>query len=173
MRALLAAVVTLLVAGCGDGGGDGDAGPTTGPPPTSAVTSAPATDSASPSPSAAAEPGTRIVVDDSDYGPMLFDANGQAIYLFQPETTSRPKCYDVCAEAWPPVLTDGRPVAGKGVRPALLGTTGRKDGTIQVTYNDHPLYYYAHEGPGEVECHGVFLNGGYWYVVQPDGNRAS
>ena len=120
----------------------------------------------------AAKPGTEIVVADSEFGPMLFDTRKQAIYLFDVEKTDEPKCYDDCAEAWPPVLTDGRPVAGKAVKESLLGTTSRSDGTTQVTYGGHPLYYYAHEGPGEVECHDVFLNGGTWYVVQPDGTRA-
>jgi predicted lipoprotein with Yx(FWY)xxD motif len=103
---------------------------------------------------------------------MLFDRTGQAIYLFDLETTSRPECYDACAEAWPPVLTKGDPVAGQGLDSALLGTTERRDGTVQVTYNDHPLYFYAHEGKHEVQCHDIFLNGGTWYVVQPDGDAA-
>ena len=108
----------------------------------------------------------------SEFGSMLFDAGGQAIYLFDVETTVKPACYDACAEAWPPVLTAGKPVAGVGVQGALLGTTKRTDGTVQVTYNDHPLYYYAHEARGEVKCHDVFLNGGNWYVLQPNGDAA-
>ena len=103
---------------------------------------------------------------------MLFDGTGQAIYLFDVETTSKPTCYDACAEAWPPVLTTGGPVAGPGVESSLLATTKRADGTVQVTYNDHPLYFYAHEGKGEVKCHDIFLNGGNWYVVQPGGDPA-
>ncbi|MDX6231475.1 MAG: hypothetical protein QOH68_426 [Nocardioidaceae bacterium] len=116
--------------------------------------------------------GTEIVVADSQYGPMLFSKGKQAIYLFDVETTDEPRCYDDCAEAWPPVLTAGEPVAGEAVKASLLGTTERSDGTTQVTYGGHPLYYYAHEDPGEVECHDIFLNGGTWYVVRPDGKRA-
>lgn len=119
-----------------------------------------------------AQPGTRVAVADSDFGPMLFDATGQAIYLFDVETTAKPRCYDDCAEAWPPVLSDGRPVAGRGVDGSLLGTTKRTDGTVQVTYGGHPLYFYAHEAKREVKCHDVFLNGGNWYVVRPDGDAA-
>ena len=103
---------------------------------------------------------------------MLYDDTGQAIYLFDVETTAEPQCTGECAVAWPPVVTDGEPVAGKGVNPSLLGTTERADGRLQVTYNDHPLYFYAHEGKHEVLCHDVFLNGGNWYVVQPDGDPA-
>jgi predicted lipoprotein with Yx(FWY)xxD motif len=116
--------------------------------------------------------GTRIVGANSDFGTMLFDGTGQAIYLFDVETTSKPGCYDACAEAWPPVLTEGQPVAADGVDDSLLGTTKRTDGAIQVTYNEHPLYFYAHEGKHEAKCHDVFMNGGNWYVVKLDGNPA-
>ena len=102
----------------------------------------------------------------------MFGGTGQAIYLFDVETTSRPRCYGPCADAWPPVLTDGAPFAGKRVKQSLLGTTPRTDGTTQVTYDGHPLYFYAHEDRHEVRCHDVFLNGGNWYSVQPDGRRA-
>jgi predicted lipoprotein with Yx(FWY)xxD motif len=140
--------------------------PTSSQPP-----STPTTPPKSPPPTR--EPaGPRIVAKDSEFGSMLFNGDGQAIYLFDVETTAKPACYDACAEAWPPVLTEGQAVAGDGVRAALLGTSKRTDGTVQVTYNDHPLYYYAHEAAGEVKCHDVFLNGGNWYVVQPNGDAA-
>jgi predicted lipoprotein with Yx(FWY)xxD motif len=116
--------------------------------------------------------GTTVVAAGSDFGRILFDGRGQAIYLFDVEATSKPRCYDACADAWPPVLTDGDPLAGDGVEASLLGTTRRNDGTTQVTYGGHPLYFYAHEGRHEVRCHDVFLNGGNWYAVQPDGDRA-
>ncbi len=109
---------------------------------------------------------------ESEFGEMLFDATGQAIYLFDVETTAQPECYGECAVAWPPVLTKGEVVAGRGVDGSLLDTTERSDGTRQVTYNDHPLYFYAHEAPREVRCHDVFMNGGNWYVVRPDGAPA-
>ena len=113
-----------------------------------------------------------MIAAESDFGRILFDRRGQAIYLFDVEATTEPRCYDACADAWPPVLTDGDPLAGDGVKASLLGTTRRNDGTTQVTYGGHPLYFYAHEGAREVKCHDVFLNGGNWYAVQPDGDRA-
>jgi len=168
-------ILTLLTACGGDSGPDADE-----PASTSSETvdmtdvpTASSTDEPTPSPTPEpAEPGTRIVASGSEFGQMLFDGTGQAIYLFDIETTSKPRCYDACAEAWPPVLTKGDPVAGQGVESSLLATTDRADGTIQVTYNDHPLYFYAHEGKREVKCHDIFLNGGNWYVVQPDGDPA-
>jgi predicted lipoprotein with Yx(FWY)xxD motif len=123
--------------------------------------------------SAPAESGTRIMAGKSDFGTVLFDSTGQAIYIFDVEKTARPRCYGACAAAWPPVLTDGAPVAGKRVTGSLIGTTERTDGTTQVTYKGHPLYFYAHEGKHEVKCHDIFLNGGTWYAVQPTGDRAA
>lgn len=117
--------------------------------------------------------GTVIAGGDSDFGTMLFDGEGQAIYIWELEESSTAECYDDCADAWPPVLTDGLPQAMDGVSSELLGTTERTDGTIQVTYNDHPLYYYAHEDPGEVKCHNISTHGGLWWVIQPDGDRAA
>jgi predicted lipoprotein with Yx(FWY)xxD motif len=114
--------------------------------------------------------GTEIVLADSEFGDMLFDSRDQAIYLFDKESSSESECYGACAEAWPPVLTKGDPVAGDGTNGNLLGTTERDDGSLQVTYNGHPLYYYVDEGPGEVLCHGVDEFGGLWLVVDAAGN---
>jgi predicted lipoprotein with Yx(FWY)xxD motif len=136
---------------------------------TEATSSAP---SPSPSPSPSAEPGVTVTTDASDFGPMLFDTRGQAIYLFDRETTAEPDCYDECAAAWPPVLTTGEPTAAGDARTDLLGTTERDDGSVQVTYAGHPLYFYAHEGPGQVLCHDVTEFGGVWLVVTPAGTPA-
>ena len=172
----LAAVLLTLVVLTSCGGSPEAAAPepdvasSTPPEQTGSPTGAP---TSQPSPGRDGPPGTEIVVRGSAFGPMLFDARGQAIYLFDVETSDEPRCYAECAVAWPPVLTKGDPVAGPDVRPGLLGTTERRDGSTQVTYGGHPLYFYAHEEPGEVECHDVFLNGGFWYVVRPDGARAA
>jgi len=116
--------------------------------------------------------GTVITTGDSEFGTMLFDDKEQAIYIWEVEESAKAECYDDCAEAWPPVLTDAAPVANGDVKSDLLGTTERTDGTTQVTYNGHPLYYYAHEKPGEVKCHNVYTHGGLWWVIRPNGNRA-
>lgn len=116
--------------------------------------------------------GTVIKTGTSEYGPMLFDSRGQAIYIWELEESSTAECYGSCAKAWPPVLTDGTPVASGDVDAKLLGTTKRTDGTTQVTYNGHPLYFYANEKPGEVECHNIKTHGGLWWVIQPNGTRA-
>jgi predicted lipoprotein with Yx(FWY)xxD motif len=114
--------------------------------------------------------GTTIKLADSQYGKVLFDRAGQAIYLFDKESSNRSRCYDECAAAWPPVLTDGEPQAGRGIAESLLGTTKRDDGKTQVTYNGHPLYFYAHEGRNEVRCHNVREFGGLWLVLNRAGD---
>ena len=115
----------------------------------------------------------RIVADDSDLGRVLFDANGQVVYVFEIDRRDRSNCTSAeCVKAWPPVLTENPPSAGPGVDAGLLGTIRRDDGTLQVTYNGRPLYFYEHEGPGEIKCHNVSLHGGLWWVVTPRGDPA-
>lgn len=121
---------------------------------------------------AATSPGITITTAGSDFGTVLFDGTGQAIYLFDKEITTTPECYEDCAAAWPPVLTDGIPVAGNDAETGLLGTTLRTDGSTQVTYAGHPLYYYAHEGKNVVTCHDVTEFGGRWLVLTPTGQAA-
>ena len=170
LRVAAAVVLALVASSCGSSISSEDQGPT---PPPSASTTTPESPQPQPSqPPTAQEPGTAITTAASDFGQMLFDAKTQAIYIWESEESTTPECYDDCAEAWPPVLTDGAPTARGGVDSALLGTTERRDGTTQVTYNGHPLYFYAHEGPGEVKCHNVSTHGGLWWVVAPDGIRA-
>ena len=166
MRRGLLLVLVLSAAACG-GGDSGSAVPTPSPgTPTASATTASAP------PRATAVPGTTITTGRSAFGTILFDASRQAIYLFDKEKTARADCYGACAVAWPPVLTKGLPQAAGAVRAGLLGTTKRRDGSQQVTYAGHPLYFYAHEGKGEVTCHDVREYGGLWLVVQPNGAPA-
>jgi len=117
--------------------------------------------------------GVVITTGDSEFGTMLFNDKKQAIYIWELEESTKAECYGDCAEAWPPVLTDGAPRATGNVKKDLLGTTLRIDGSTQVTYNGHPLYYYAHEEAGEVKCHNIRTHGGLWWVIQPNGIRAN
>jgi predicted lipoprotein with Yx(FWY)xxD motif len=115
--------------------------------------------------------GTKLTVSGSPFGRMVWGPHRQAVYVFQRDRRDVSRCYGACARAWPPVYASGRPVAGRGVRKDLLGTTRRRDGRRQVTYRGRPLYYYAHEGRGQVLCHNVNLNGGLWWVVGSNGRR--
>jgi predicted lipoprotein with Yx(FWY)xxD motif len=113
--------------------------------------------------------GIRIKAIDSQFGTIVGNGQGQAVYLFDREDSKDGECYGDCARAWPPVPTKGRPVAGKGVRKRLLGTTRRRNGKRQVTYEGRPLYYYVDDAPGRVLCHNVLEFGGLWLVFRPDG----
>jgi predicted lipoprotein with Yx(FWY)xxD motif len=119
----------------------------------------------------APRPGTIVHVDGSEFGPMIYGPRNQAIYIFERDSKNKTNCYGECAAAWPPVLTRGEPRARGGAKQSLLGTVKRRDGALQVTYAGQPLYYYANEGPGEVRCHNVNLNGGLWWVIGPNGKR--
>ena len=113
--------------------------------------------------------GTKVVLRESQFGRILFNSDRQAIYLFDKEDSSKPRCYGDCAVAWPPVYANGNPRLGKGLDPDLLGTRKRRNGRKQITYGGHPLYYYAHEGPGQVLCHDIEEYGGLWLVVKKSG----
>jgi predicted lipoprotein with Yx(FWY)xxD motif len=166
---IAALVAGVLVAGCG--GDDDDDASASGD--TTAATEAAAAPTTEPAAPASAGGGTTIKTADSQFGDVLFDGEDQAIYYFDKESGSKSECYGACAGAWPPVLTEGAPKAAAGAQAGLLGTTQRDDGTTQITYDGHPLYYYAHEGPGQVLCHNVEEFGGLWLAVQPNGERVS
>ncbi|MDP3891204.1 hypothetical protein, partial [Nocardioides sp.] len=151
---VLPLVLVLALAGCAGeeatpttGSDAASATPTPSPTPEPTPSEEPSEASSEkpdkPKPSKKAPSGTTITTGDSPFGPMLFDDADQAIYIWELEPTEEPTCYDDCEVAWPPVLTDGEPVPDGAVRPGLLGTTERRDGSIQVTYGGHPLYYYA------------------------------
>ena len=172
MRTLLAiltggAALVLGVAACGDDDTSSAATATT------ATTTAETATTSESSQAAAARKrrGKAIKLMNSRYGRMLFDSRGRAIYLFTKEKGSRSRCYGQCAVAWPPVFTRGKPRARSGVDRDLLGTTRRRDGRRQVTYNGHPLYYYISDvRSGQVTCQNVVEFGGTWLVVDPAGN---
>jgi len=117
-----------------------------------------------------ASSGALLTLRMSPYGKIISDAHHRVLYLFardgnKPVST----CYGVCATAWPPLLTKGAPAAGPGLSAKLLGTTKRKDGSLQVTYNGHPLYYYSADMGSKIMCQHANMHGGFWFVVNPNG----
>jgi predicted lipoprotein with Yx(FWY)xxD motif len=84
----------------------------------------------------------------SQYGRVLFDSRGFALYLFTADRAGKRTCFGACAKAWPPYLAGGR----------------------QVVFKGHPLYHYVGDTkPGQILCQNVREYGGLWLVVQPDG----
>src|SRR6266511_3657250 len=163
-RLVLSALVglILLVAACSP-----QAAPTVAPPATEAAPTEPA--------AVPVTGGTVVNLGQNDtLGSFLVDDKGMTLYLFTKDTPNTTVCYDKCATAWPPLLTTGNPIAGEGVDAPKLGTTTRKDGTTQVTYNTWPLYYYEKDKePGDVigQDVGGHVGGGVSFVVSVAGEN--
>jgi predicted lipoprotein with Yx(FWY)xxD motif len=101
---------------------------------------------------------------------VLFDRAGRVLYLFARDRGKASTCYGGCAATWPPYTVKSAPKAGVGVRSGLLGTTRRRDGSLQVTYAGHPLYYFTGDArPGQITCQNASSFGGLWLVVNPSG----
>jgi predicted lipoprotein with Yx(FWY)xxD motif len=125
--------------------------------------------SATPTPSAIQPtgPATVNVSQNATLGSFLVDSKGMTLYLYTTDTPNTSNCYGPCATAWPPLLTNGAPIAGSGVTGSLLGTTTRTDGTTQVTYNGWPLYYFQTDKvAGDTSGENVQ---GVWFVITPAG----
>ena len=92
------------------------------------------------------------------------------LYVFFADTDGTSTCYDDCAASWPAFVAAGEVKAGGGgdIDESLLGTTERDDGTLQVTFNDQPLYYFSGDAAaGDTNGQGI---GDVWYVVSPAGD---
>ena len=111
----------------------------------------------------------RLTVRSTEYGNVVFGPSGKVAYVFGADHGSTSRCYGVCATAWPPLLTTGAPLAGSGVEAKLLGSTRRSDGSLQVTYGAHPLYYYSADTIGQIMCQHANMHGGLWLVVTANG----
>ena len=125
--------------------------------------------SANPTPEVAS--GTTIGVGTTRLGQGLVGGTGRTVYLFAADSGTKSACNSsACVQYWPPVLTAGAPQAGAGGNASLLGTTTREDGTTEVTYAGHPLYYFlSDKAAGDVTGQGVNGFGGPWYVISPSG----
>jgi predicted lipoprotein with Yx(FWY)xxD motif len=162
----------LAVAGCGGGSGGSASSGGGGAYGSAAPASAPAT-TAKPA-SAPASGATRVAVATHGAGPMLVDAQGRTLYLWQADTGTSSTCSGACATAWPPVTTTGKPAAGSGAKASLLGTTKRSDGSTQITYAGHPLYRFAGDtAAGQLNGQGSDAFGAKWWVVTPAGAAAT
>ena len=116
--------------------------------------------------------GATVAVAKTRIGRILVDSKGITLYDFVTDKGGVSGCYGACAALWPPLITKGKPHAGPGVRASLLGTTKRKDGKLEVTYNHHPLYYFVTDRkPGQTTGQGVNQFGGPWWVLSPAGKE--
>ena len=116
--------------------------------------------------------GTTVAIAKTPLGRILVDGKGITLYDFVEDKGGTSSCYGACAALWPPLTTTAKPHAGKGVRASLLGTTKRKDGKLEVTYNHHPLYYFVTDRkPGQTTGQGVNQFGGPWWVLSTAGKE--
>jgi predicted lipoprotein with Yx(FWY)xxD motif len=105
-------------------------------------------------------------------GMILVNSKGRTLYLFEKDKTKKSTCADACATAWPPLTTTGRAKAAGAAKAALLGTSKRADGTTQVTYKGHPLYFFVQDKKaGDTKGQNVDAFGAEWYVVSPAGKK--
>jgi predicted lipoprotein with Yx(FWY)xxD motif len=114
--------------------------------------------------------GASVALASSKLGKILVDGQGRTLYLWEADKGTASMCNGACASAWPPLTTEGQPVAGSGVSASKLGTTKRGDGTTEVTYNGHPLYTFSGDGaPGETTGQGSDAFGAEWDALSAAG----
>lgn len=153
-----AAVITLAAAGCNREAMDTE-------PATTADTTAADT---MPADTAATATGTEnLTLVTGANGQYLADNTGRAVYMLEGDA----ECIGDCLAAWPPVVvTTSTPVVATGLQSGLVSTVERDDGTLQLTYNGHPLYYYNRDtGAGMAMGQDVTDDFGEWYLVGPSG----
>ncbi len=154
--AIAVTAAAVLAAACGGNGHTKSAVAAAAPRPAATTSSAAATP----------EVATRS---NGDLGAYLVDSRGRTLYVYKVDKGTTSACYATCAANWPAfTTTGGAPRAAGQVDAAKLGTTSRTDGTTQVTYSGHPLYYFAGDSAvGDTKGEGVK---DVWYAVAPSGN---
>ena len=167
----------LILAACGSTttgtGASNSPTATAAPSPTPTATPTPVitpTPTSTPVPPAPATGTVVMLRSVGNLGQILVGPNGKTLYFFLADTGTTSMCSGSCAQNWPPLTTKGTPRASGGVSQAMLGTTTRGDGTTQVTYHGHPLYYFiADSAPGMANGEGVNAFGALWKVVNAAG----
>ena len=133
----------------------------------SSSSSPPATGTAQAAGASAGSSGTTLKMTTIGGTQVLTNSAGFTLYWFAPDTSTTSKCTGSCATYWPPVK--GPATAGSGVT-GTLGVITRPDGTMQATYNGHPLYTYAGDSaPGQNKGNGLNISGGLWYQATVAG----
>ena|SRR5215204_470559 len=118
----------------------------------------------------AAKKRPKLTITDGDFGRILTNGKGRALYVFTSDSGKTSNCYEDCARAWPPYIVSSKPRPVGDARRGLVGMTRRADGRLQATYAGHPVYFYEHDNaPGEVLCQAVNEFGGFWYVLRSSG----
>jgi predicted lipoprotein with Yx(FWY)xxD motif len=159
-----AAAAAVLLAGCGSSSSSSSS---------STAASTPTQSTAASTSTAAATPGVAVATKQSKLGTILAAGPKHlTVYLFEADKGSSSACSGACAKAWPPVTTASDPTASGAAVAADLGTTMRSDGTKQVTYKGHPLYFFEKdEDSGDAYGQGSKAFGAGWYVMKANGSK--
>jgi predicted lipoprotein with Yx(FWY)xxD motif len=151
----------LLAAACGSSASSSSASSSAAPASSAAATSSAA---------AAGGAGTTIETHTGSAGTFLADGSGRSVYMFAKDGMNQTTCSGACAAAWPPVTDSGKLVASGSAKASDLGSITRSDGTKQVTYNGHALYYFAGDtAAGQTNGQGIDGFGAKWWLVAPSG----
>jgi predicted lipoprotein with Yx(FWY)xxD motif len=162
-------VAGLAIAGCGSSGGGSSTGSESASGSEGGYGETSKTTSASPEASGAAV----VSAAQTKLGKVIVDSKGMTLYDFHKDKGTTSSCYGACEAAWPPLTTEGAPQAGEGVSASKLGTTERKDGTMQVTFAGHPVYAFVEDKkPGDANGNDTSAFGGKWHAVLPSGEEA-
>ena len=116
----------------------------------------------------------RLLLRKTSVGTILVNDRGFTLYAFSKDVRNKDNCAKIsqCLSLWPPVTTNGRPIAGRGVKASLIGTITLRHGVKQVTYAGHPLYTYRGDtSPGQTYYVNFFQFGGFWPAVNASGRE--
>ena len=155
----LAAIVafSIAVAGCGSSSKTSTPTTSSSSSTTSATTSSPASGA------------VKIGTEQSKYGTIL-EANNKTLYALSSDTATTSSCSSTCAKVWPPLTVTAVPSFGPGVSQARFSHLSRSDGSQQLSYGGHPLYWFVHDtAPGQTSGEGIHAFGGVWDVVSVAG----
>ncbi len=154
--------LSLAAAACGSSSSTSASSTSTSAP--AAQASAPAAAASSAAPSAA--PAAMLKIDQTSLGSVLTNAQGLTVYWFAKDTAANSACSGACAAAWPPVIGMPQPASGFKLT-GKLGEIKRADGSMQATYDGHPLYLFAGDSkPGQVNGNAVNGFGALWYAIK-------
>jgi predicted lipoprotein with Yx(FWY)xxD motif len=116
-----------------------------------------------------APPPVTVGLGAATFGQRMKDQHGMTMYVFSADSRRHSVCVEECARVWPPVRSDGgKPQPTTATRADQIGSVQRDDGSDQVTFRGHPVYYHAEDSrPGQTTGHGRTQFGGHWSAIPP------
>lgn len=105
-------------------------------------------------------------VNDPTLGVRLIATNGHTLYYFTKDLPNVSVCTGTCATNWPAyTVSPNAPLAAVTGVTGKVGTITKPDGSLQITYNRMPLYFWhLDQDPSDTYGQGIL---GSWYVAKP------